>query len=36
MERLKLIRTSNRVHTESGPVIIRKRLYTEFILETDE
>jgi hypothetical protein len=35
LERPKAI-NSSRVHTESGPVIIRKRLYTDFILETDE
>jgi hypothetical protein len=36
LERPKPILISNRVHTESGPIIIRKRLYTEFIMETDE
>lgn len=35
LERPRVIHSS-RVHTETGPVIIRKRLYTEFILETDE
>jgi hypothetical protein len=36
LDRPRLNRTSNRVHTESGPLIICKRLYPDFILEMDE
>lgn len=32
LERPKPMRNSGRMHTESGGVIISKRLYTEFIL----
>jgi hypothetical protein len=36
LDRPRLNSSSSRVHTESGPLVICKRLYTDFIMETDE